>query len=48
MLKIGAAFEYAKENMTLKAAFKSLSLKKIKRRDTKADEVRPLIWFCAC
>lgn len=32
-------FEYVKENSTLKCCFKNLSLKKIKRRDTKTDEV---------
>jgi len=32
-------FEYYKETSSLKAAFKNLSLKKIKRRDTKSDEV---------
>ena len=32
------AFEYSKDTQSLKSPFKSLSLKKIKRRDTKTDE----------
>ena len=32
-------FEFTKETSSLKACFKNLSLKKIKRRDTKSDEV---------
>jgi len=32
-------FDFTKETSSLKACFKNLSLKKIKRRDTKSDEV---------